>query len=279
MGTNLLAKIFGTDTTGQVAAHSEDYSAHNIGFLNTSIYEPTFSKEQPTQLEKTKLHISRGCFIKVNPFSVEYKELVMRYVIDTGNTYRYFAGNLSLNFFKEQGFDLPLTNNWLAEIKDNITYHTGRHILFVQKNNMIIGLRCKDNINYWTSDEKFKIQQLVDIASSFYKMKGKYELPSTPSYIPGVSNYLIPPPTTKYDNEIDADETNYFLDKILKSIENDSDFSKIKKFTKKLKSKDGFKIIFNILKQYMKLKQITWYDIRDKAYDIKYFIRDKLLKK
>jgi hypothetical protein len=273
MESNLLAKTLGTDT--------------NIGFLNTSIYNPfettqinNYSLPPINQVVKTKINISRGCFIKVNPFSVEYKELVMRYVIDTGNTYRYFAGNLSLNFFKEQGFDLPLTNSWLAEITENIKHHTARHIIFVQKNNMIIGLRCKDNINYWTSEEKFKIQQLVDIASGFYKMKGKYELPSTPNYIPGGSTYnLLPAPTTKYDNEIDAEETNYFLDKILKSIEYDSEFSKIKKFTKKLKSKDGFKIIFNILKQYMKLKQITWYDIREKAYDVKYFIRDTLLKK
>ena len=162
MESNLLAKTLGTDTNG---------------FLDTSIYNPypqsNYSLPPINQLVKTKLHINKGCFIKVTPFSVEYKELVMRYVIDTGNTYRYFAGNLSLNFFKEQGFDLPLTNSWLAEIKENITYHTGRHILFVQKNNMIIGLRCKDNINYWTSEEKFKIQQLVNIASAFYKMKGK----------------------------------------------------------------------------------------------------------
>ena len=273
MESNLLAKTLGTDT--------------NIGFLDTSIYNPYGQPNilQPNTLQNTlksnnKLHISRGCFIKVIPFSSEYKELVMRYVIDNGNTPRYFSGNLSLNFFEEQGFNLPLTNAWLDNLRDNqnIKYHNDRHIIFVNKNNMIIGLRCKDNINYWTSDEKAKIQQLVDIASSYYKMKGKndnYYSPST--YISEKSKYdFIPPPTTKYDGEIDVEETNYFLDKILKSIENDSDFSKIKKFTKKLKSKDGFKIIFNILKQYMKLKQITWYDIREKAYDVKLFIRDKL---
>jgi len=283
MASNLLAQTLGNIDFGFDTSIYNPYYERADNIINNVLpnklgYPAVYSKPK---IVEEKINISRGCFIKVNPFSCEYKELVMRNVIDNGNSSRYFSGGLSLNFSKEQGFDLILSNSWLDKLKDNqyIGSHYARHVIFVERNNMVIGLRCKDNINYWTNEEKMKLQQLINIASAHYKGKNT-AIVDKPNYIPGTSNYdFIPKPTTKYDDEIDVTETNFFLDKMIKSIENDSEFSKIKKYSKKLKSVDGFKIILNILKQYMKVKKTTWYDIRDSVYDVKYFIRDKLASK
>jgi hypothetical protein len=291
MESNLFAKTFGTNSIDYLNTpiYDQFYQSEQPPYQTTqSVYQTTQSVYQTEQSNKA----SKGCFIKVKPFPSEYKELVMRNVLDNGNTSRYFSGNLSLNFSSEQGFELPLTNSWLDKLRDNeyIKYHNARQIRFVIKNNMIIGLRCKDDINYWTTEEKMMIQQLIDIASRHYKSSelsgSSYSQIYGPNYIPSSnSSYVYPSytyvqqPISKYDGEIDVIETNFFLDKILKSIENDSEFSKLKKYSQKLKGKDGFKIILNILKQYMKLKKTNWNDIRDSVYDVKYFIRDKLLKK
>jgi len=71
--------------------------------------------------------------------------------------------NISENFSSEGGFELPITAIWLNKLRDNSTfvnYHNARQLRFIEDNSNLVGLRFKDNIVSWSSEE---INLLTDI--------------------------------------------------------------------------------------------------------------------
>ena len=71
--------------------------------------------------------------------------------------------NISENFSAEGGFELPITAIWLNTLKNNTTfvnYHNARQLRFITDNGNLIGLRFKDNIISWSSEE---INLITDI--------------------------------------------------------------------------------------------------------------------
>jgi len=236
-----------------------------------------------------------GCFIKLLPFPSVYKELIMRRAVTIGNNPRLLPG-LGLNFSNEFGFELPLTDAWRNKLINNINiiYHNSRQLNFIEYNNMVIGLKCLDDVSYWDANELRKIKMIVDKESVQYRknIKTVYTPPSynpINTYLPGSLQPIAynQPPSTLASNDYsrsyyephDEDITNFFLDKILIAIEKNQDFSKLKKFTKKLNTTSGYKIIHTILKLYIKKNRIDWDNLKNDVYQVKEFIKSKLLKK
>ena len=112
----------------------------------------------------------------------------------------------------------------------------------------------------------------------------------TPSNINVNSNqyytYFQPPPfistihkyqTVNGDKELQRKVTNYFLDKTRKWIKKDKLFSK--KYLSNIKDDtDGFKIIHNILKLFVRRGETNWYDLKEQCDLVKEFIKYKLSK-
>jgi hypothetical protein len=100
--------------------------------------------------------------IDLIPFPAHLRESIMQSVIHRGE-----MNGLTANWSAERGFDLPLTAEWRGIIQgtrhfDLMPYHRTRQLRFKQKNDMIIGLRCKDDIPYWSLEELQKIKTLCD---------------------------------------------------------------------------------------------------------------------
>jgi hypothetical protein len=68
----------------------------------------------------------------------------------------------------EGGFNLPLTSEWFnidLTNKHCLKYHDSRQLRFVKNHvaNKIIGLRYKDDINYWTNDEILMLKESIEL--------------------------------------------------------------------------------------------------------------------
>ena len=83
-----------------------------------------------------------------------------------------------------------------------------------------------------------------------------YPVPYVP---PGVIEYQDVGQNMNLRNEI----TNYYLEKTINWMETDKNFRNVKKYLKHIKSKDGFQIIYNLLRLYVKNGKANWYDLRD----------------
>lgn len=69
----------------------------------------------------------------------------------------------------ESGFTLPLTDTIKRsviiennEYSNLLSYHDIRSFRFIENGDLIIGLRCKDNLRYWTSIEKNLLKFHID---------------------------------------------------------------------------------------------------------------------
>ena len=69
----------------------------------------------------------------------------------------------------EGGFYLKLDSIWRdsvikqnPEYSDNLKYHGTRSFRFVRNGNFIKGIRCKDNLRYWTIEEMNEIKNKVN---------------------------------------------------------------------------------------------------------------------
>ena len=103
-----------------------------------------------------------------------------------------------------------------------------------------------------------------------------------------IKKYYIQPPyinsVIQYQN-IDIDPnlrkliTNFYLKKSIKWITNYKEFENSKKNLSKLKSKDGKKIIYNLLRYYSKNYNTNWYEMKEKTkyYNIKDYLKSKLV--
>lgn len=74
--------------------------------------------------------------------------------------------NLSQNFSCEGGFELPLTLDWQEKIENTpnacfLQYHSARQLRFVMDGEKLTGLRLKDNIPYWSSEELCELSVLL----------------------------------------------------------------------------------------------------------------------
>lgn len=97
--------------------------------------------------------------------------------------------------------------------------------------------------------------------------------------------YFLPPPnipSTILYQDVNKDKnlrnsmTLFYLNKTIKWINKYNKFKNLKYLLNKLESKSGYKIIYNILRQYVKKNIINWYDLKQNYYDVKIFIKNKL---
>jgi hypothetical protein len=70
--------------------------------------------------------------------------------------------------------------------------------------------------------------------------------------------------------------TDYFQEKILKWIDNESEFSQYKSKKSFLQSDDGYMHIYHLLRHFIKKSKINWYDLRDNHKIIKHYFSKKL---
>lgn len=91
---------------------------------------------------------------------------VLEYVDKTPQISIY--GCLNQCHSAESGFTLPLTsdikNAVLEEVNsDLLKYHNCRSFRFIERDNKIIGLRCKDALRYWTEGERILLKQIIEM--------------------------------------------------------------------------------------------------------------------
>jgi hypothetical protein len=100
--------------------------------------------------------------------------------------------------------------------------------------------------------------------------------------------YFLPPPiinSSFYYQDINSDYrlredvTNFFLKKTIKWINTYSEFKNVKYLLPKLKTEEGYELIYNILKQYRRKTDCNWYDLRNNYVLVKDYIKYKLNKK
>jgi len=78
------------------------------------------------------------------------------------------------------------------------------------------------------------------------------------------------------DPQLRKDVTDFFKKKIIKWINHDFEFKKYNNKIKLLESVEGTKIIYNLIRNFVKKYKVNWYDLRTKKY---YFIKDYFSKK
>jgi hypothetical protein len=105
-------------------------------------------------------------YIDINPFHIKYKDDIAMKCLDSSVNI-VLLSNLELNGSYEGGFQLPFTNEWyllLNKLPNNdlLKYHSHRQLRFVEKDQYIVRLRCKDSLYYWSNDELTAIRDLVN---------------------------------------------------------------------------------------------------------------------
>ena len=90
--------------------------------------------------------------------------------------------------------------------------------------------------------------------------------------------YFPPPPTdngttitypnVNKDPELRKIVTYYFLKKSIKWINNYKDFNHLKKKLSLLKSNNGYKFIYNLLRKYVNENKVNWYDLKELHYEV-----------
>lgn len=101
--------------------------------------------------------------------------------------------------------------------------------------------------------------------------KGKYFPP--PSFIEKVVKYQ----DVNNDKNLRKNVTNDFYKNIIKTIKKKKKYKSLKKHLKTLTSDKGYKIIYDIIRLFVKNTNMNWYDLRDKKYNlVSRFILHKL---
>jgi hypothetical protein len=71
---------------------------------------------------------------------------------------------VSRNCSYEDGFDLPLTPDWERKAVDPckvLHYHDARQLRFLVEGDQLVGLRFKDAIRYWSTEEVEELMRLI----------------------------------------------------------------------------------------------------------------------
>jgi hypothetical protein len=99
--------------------------------------------------------------------------------------------------------------------------------------------------------------------------------------------YFLPPPvinSTLIYQDVNRDPllreniTKFFLKKTIKWINNYSEFKNSTQLLPIMKTNIGYKMIYNILRHFIKKNNCNWYDLRNNYELVKDFIRYKLNK-
>ena len=101
-----------------------------------------------------------------------------------------------------------------------------------------------------------------------------------------VKNFFVPPPyiTTlrrvydiNNDPQLRKTVTSFYYKKCKKWMKEYKEFKHTKKNLKKIESDDGFKIIYNLIRKFVKLNNVNWYELREKNYQlVKDFLKYEL---
>lgn len=79
------------------------------------------------------------------------------------------------------------------------------------------------------------------------------------------------------DPRLRRDVTKFFKNKIIKWINNDSDFKQYKHNLHHYESIEGTKDIYNLIRNFVKKYKVNWYDLRtEKYYSMKDYFSRKL---
>jgi hypothetical protein len=95
------------------------------------------------------------------PFDIKYKDYIVEQLIKNSD-----LEGMQSDPSWEGGINLPLTQEWFTlnlKNKQYLKYHDSRQFRFISdNNNKLTGLRCKDEINYFTVDEVDKIKKSLN---------------------------------------------------------------------------------------------------------------------
>jgi len=100
-----------------------------------------------------------------------------------------------------------------------------------------------------------------------------------------IRKYYVPPPyisTRVVYQDVNKDpnlrklNTDFFLKKSIKWITNYSEFKHLKNKLSKLKSDNGYNIMYNLLRNYVNSNNINWYDLKDNYSYVKDYLRYNL---
>ena len=105
--------------------------------------------------------------IYFSEFLTKYTNNILDYVILNKSKYKCLK-DIRRNGSCEGGFELPLTQDWINQCQSDLwKYRSYRDFRLITKNDKIIGIRCKDNLKYWSDEEKNAIQTLVSEGVKF----------------------------------------------------------------------------------------------------------------
>ncbi len=97
------------------------------------------------------------------PFHISLRDNVIKIILENNK-------DLRENKSYEKGFEMPLTLDWISckKLKNShlLKYHSARQIRFVIDDDIIIGLRLKDDINYMTNKE---IDNIINSINNIFK--------------------------------------------------------------------------------------------------------------
>jgi hypothetical protein len=110
--------------------------------------------------------ITRIYFTK--SFDEKYKDEIVEKLIKKCN-----INGMKSDCSFEGGINLPLTQEWFQlkpklQNKQYLDYHNSRQFRFISEQGKIIGMRCKDEINYITKDEMIKIKNSMEEIICYY---------------------------------------------------------------------------------------------------------------
>lgn len=96
-----------------------------------------------------------------------------------------------------------------------------------------------------------------------------------PPFVPTIREYQ----SVNNDHNLQKRVTMYFFGKVLDWVDYDDHFKSLKKHKKYLDSKKGIRLVYHLLKEFVKYGQTNWYDLKDPQYDLtKDYLNYKLKK-
>jgi len=109
--------------------------------------------ESQTPAVITRIHFSKS-------FDEKYKDEIVDKLIKMCN-----IDGMQRDPSFEGGINLPLTTSWYQvelQNKHYLDYHDSRQFRFISQYGKISGMRCKDEINYFTDEEINKIKKCME---------------------------------------------------------------------------------------------------------------------
>lgn len=115
--------------------------------------------ESQTPALITRIYFSKS-------FDEKYKDEIVEKLIEMCNIPR-----MQRDPSFEGGINLPLTHEWYQlqlQNKQYLDYHDSRQFRFISQYGQVSGMRCKDEINYFTDEEINKIKKCMETIISKY---------------------------------------------------------------------------------------------------------------